>query len=202
MASLQLLVFAGPNGSGKSSITTFFPITGNYINADVIQAYLHCDTFTAAKKATATRNYCIEHKQSFTFETVLSSYHSVNTIQEAQRAGYDITMLYVLTCDPKINVSRVNARVAAGGHSVPEDKIISRYTKSLGLLPEVIPLCRRVLIFDNSDDRSSGGSPNLIVSIKDGHVSITPTAYWPKENILALLQGKYTPSESKSDFKG
>jgi len=39
-----LLVFAGPNGSGKSTVTKMLDVAGVYINADNIQAAMHCDT--------------------------------------------------------------------------------------------------------------------------------------------------------------
>ena len=38
-----------------------------------------------------------------------------------------------------------------GGHSVPEEKIKSRYYKSLNLIPELVNLCDIVHIYDNSD---------------------------------------------------
>lgn len=49
-----------------------------------------------------------------------------------------------------INVSRVNYRVSVGGHPVPEDKIISRYYRSLELLPAAVAYSNRAYIFDNS----------------------------------------------------
>ena len=38
----------------------------------------------------------------------------------------------------------------SGGHDVPEDKIRSRYTKSLELLHKMSQKCKRVYFFDNS----------------------------------------------------
>lgn len=45
-------------------------------------------------------------------------------------------VIYVLTANENINVMRVESREATGGHGVPEDKIRSRYTKALKLIPE------------------------------------------------------------------
>ncbi len=56
------------------------------------------------------------------------------------------------TEDPVINVSRVRNRVGLGGHPVPEEKIISRYHRSLELLLAAIKLTNRAYIFDNSTD--------------------------------------------------
>lgn len=38
-----------------------------------------------------------------------------------------------------------------GGHSVPEDKIKSRYFKALNLIPELIELCDIFHIYDNTN---------------------------------------------------
>lgn len=195
MAAPQLLVFAGPNGSGKSSITQTIPVTGVYINADKIQEELRCDALTAAQSAAAARNYCIQQRMSFTMETVLSSPFSFDVIQSAFQAGYEITLIYVLTNDPHINAARVASRIAAGGNFVAEEKIIPRYWKSLALLPQVIPLCQRVLIFDNSAERNECG-PDLIVSIRNDQTAIFPNAFWSEESIRSLLAGTYHPPET------
>ena len=57
------------------------------------------------------------------------------------------------TEDPAINVARVQQRVRNGGHSVPVDKIESRYIRSLALLNEAIAHTNRAYIFDNSNHR-------------------------------------------------
>ena len=41
---------------------------------------------------------------------------------------------FVLTCNPEINVLRVKNRVLVGGHDVPVEKILLRYTKSLNMI--------------------------------------------------------------------
>jgi predicted ABC-type ATPase len=45
---------------------------------------------------------------------------------------------------------RVQRRVSLGGHPVPEDKIIARYSRSLDLLVDAIRHTNRAYIFDNS----------------------------------------------------
>ena len=117
---------------------------------------------------------------SFTMETVLSSPFSFDVIQSAFRAGYEITLIYVLTNDPHINAARVASRIAAGGNFVAEEKIIPRYWKSLALLPQVIPLCQ----------------PDLIVSIRNDQTAIFPNAFWSEESIRSLLAGTYHPPET------
>ena len=47
-------------------------------------------------------------------------------------------------------VTRVESRAANGGHSVPEDKIRSRYEKAIKLIPELVKVCDVLHIYDNS----------------------------------------------------
>lgn len=54
------------------------------------------------------------------------------------------------TEDPEINVSRVENRVAEGGHNVSREKIVERYHRSLDLLSDAVQYANRVYIFDNS----------------------------------------------------
>jgi predicted ABC-type ATPase len=56
----------------------------------------------------------------------------------------------VCTNDPTINRERVEVRVADGGHGVPEEKILQRYSRSLSLLPRAIAASNRAYLFDNS----------------------------------------------------
>lgn len=51
-----------------------------------------------------------------------------------------------------INVARVNARQALGGHGVPENKIRSRYDKALALIPRLVQICDILHIYDNTKE--------------------------------------------------
>ena len=106
-----VLVFAGPNGSGKSTVTKGFDIVGEYINADEIKKEKNCSDLEAAQFATALREDAVYNMRSFTFETVLSSARNVELLKKAKNFGYQIEIVYVLTVDPQINVSRVAQRV-------------------------------------------------------------------------------------------
>lgn len=75
-------------------------------------------------------------------------------LKQAQAKGYRTYLYFVATDDPSIIVSRVKLRVSQGGHDVPENKIRSRYVRSLNLLWDAIRLSNRAYIFDNSKDGS------------------------------------------------
>ncbi|MCX6987455.1 MAG: zeta toxin family protein [Chlamydiae bacterium] len=108
------------------------------------------NAYFASVASDCIRHRLIECSKSFTFETVMSFPDKVNFLRKAQSKGYRTYLYYVATEDPSINISRVRYRVRMGGHSVPEDKIISRYRRSLDLLEEAIPFTNRAYIFDNS----------------------------------------------------
>lgn len=147
----EIVVFAGPNGSGKSTITNMLrPTDMVYINADDIQRALGCDVMEAARLAEARREEQLRKKESFCFETVLSTDRNLKLLQRAKEAGFFIRCYYVLTADPQINVARVASRVAAGGHDVPADKIVDRYDRALELVHELVPVCDICHIYDNS----------------------------------------------------
>ena len=87
---------------------------------------------------------------------------------KAQELSYRTYLYYIATDDPEINISRVRYRVEKqGGHAVPEDKIISRYHRSLELLFEAIRYTNRAYIFDNSALRQDH---TWLAEITDGRV--------------------------------
>ena len=180
MRKPEILVFAGPNGSGKSTITQNVEIIGEYINADDIKKELNCSDLEAAQKATTLReNYVLENKD-FTFETVLSSRRNLDLLIKAKEQGYFIKCFYVITSNPYINIQRVLVRTEQGGHSVPDDKILSRYEKCKILLPELIDVCDVIHIYDNTV------SPFRIFKKKKDLFQKWESKYWPIKQIEQL----------------
>ena len=178
----RLLVFAGPNGSGKSTVTRGLPIVGIYVNADDIKRISGCTDLEAAQEAEKIRGILLEGKQDFTFETVLSTDRNLELLRRAKEAGYEIQAVFVLTCSSDINVRRVQERVRNGGHNVPEEKIRSRYTRSLQNLAKLVRISDRTRVIDNS-----GTEPSLICEVVGTSVRIWETEVWPKKAILGLL---------------
>lgn len=148
----EIIVFAGPNGSGKTTITRLAKIIEPYINADDIKKTIQCSDLEAARMAENLREEALSKNQDFTFETVMSTTRNLELLQKAKEYGYFIRCVYVLTANPEINVIRVEARAASGGHGVPEDKIRSRYDKALKLIPELVKVCDIMHIYDNSSE--------------------------------------------------
>lgn len=148
----EVIVFAGPNGSGKSTITRMAKTVGEYINADDIKRTNLCSDLAAAVKAEELREKMISARKDFTFETVLSTDRNLMLLKKAKEQGYFVRGIYVLTSNVDINIARVNARKALGGHGVPEEKIRSRYTKALELIPKLVEVCDILHIYDNTTE--------------------------------------------------
>jgi len=182
MSKPIVMVFAGPNGSGKSTITAQMPHYGVYINADDLKKEYGLTDLEAAQKAEALRNKLVGEKANFSFETVLSTERNLLLLQKAKEKGYEVQCIYILTCKADINVARVRGRVREGGHDVPEDKIRNRYIKALKLLPQIVDVCDKMLIYDNSI------MPFLIFKKDEKGNDYFPTEIWPIEKLKALLK--------------
>ncbi|WP_172623203.1 zeta toxin family protein [Flavisolibacter ginsenosidimutans] len=98
------------------------------------------------------RKKLLEEQKKFSFETVFSHPSKLEIMRQAAEAGYKVYLYFVSTESPEINKFRVKARKAKNGHDVPEDKIVSRYYRSLDLLFDACQLAYQVFFFDNSVD--------------------------------------------------
>ena len=134
-----------------------------------------------AQLAEKQREEHVEQMQEFCFETVLSTERNLKLLKRAKERGYFIRCYYILTADPMINVWRVKVRVESGGHDVPEEKIITRYDKSLELISELIKVCDICHIYDNSDS-----NPFRIFKKRKEEMFFDECADWHYEDIKIL----------------
>jgi predicted ABC-type ATPase len=148
-----LVAIAGPNGAGK---TTFFHAhlasAGlRFVNADVLAAELAVEPYHAARLSDALRKALVGREESFVFETVFSDPvgDKVAFLTEAARCGYVVVLCYIGLSGPDQSLERVAMRVSQGGHDVPDDKLRSRFSRSLVNLQAAIAQLPHVLIYDN-----------------------------------------------------
>lgn len=147
--------------------------------------------YLAAVTADFIRHQLIKSRKSFSFETVMSHPDKIQLLSQAKAVGYRTYLYYVATEDPQINISRVKQRVKMGGHPVPEDRIISRYYRSLDLLHTAVQNTNRSYIFDNSSHEHCWLAEITNGQMLEMKVNQIPqwfkTALWDKFNVSADL---------------
>ena len=141
----------------------------SFANNRLAFAKVAVNSYFASVVGDFLRHKLLEQKVSFTFETVMSHPSKVALLAEAQQAGYRTYLYFVATDDPTINISRVRNRVRLGGHDVPEDRIATRYHRSLELLLDAIHQTNRAYVFDNSGDNKDQ-KHTWLAEITDGRV--------------------------------
>lgn len=112
------------------------------------------NSYIASVTSSLIRDFLIDTQKTLTFETVMSSCDKINVLEKARTAGFRNYLYYIATDDPAINIQRVQNRVSAGGHDVPDEKVRQRYYRSLDLLSDAIRQSYRAFIFDNSGEES------------------------------------------------
>jgi len=121
----------------------------------------------AARWTTDRREQLLAERAGIAFETVFSAPDKVDFLARAKDAGYFIRVFFIGTRTPTINAARVASRVLSGGHTVPIEKIVSRYARSMANLTAAIELADRVYIYDNSVDDVEA---RLCARTQDGQV--------------------------------
>lgn len=97
------------------------------------------------------RKVLLAERKKFSFETVFSHESKLEIMRQAAEAGYKVYLYFVCTESPEINKYRVKeVRLKEGGHDVPEDRIESRYYRSLELLFDAAQIAYQAYFFDNS----------------------------------------------------
>ena len=92
----------------------------------------------------------------------------------------------------------MRARVARGGHDIPEADIRRRYTRSLTNLVRLLPKLSELRVFDNSDegDPRAGRSPNprLVLHVQSGKIvgpdisELRQTPSWARALVAAAIK--------------
>jgi len=202
----KLIIIAGPNGSGKTTITEQLLAHewGDecvYINPDNIAKDQFGDwnseeaVLKAAKFATEQRYSLLAENRSVVFETVLSSDEKVDYIVKAMEAGYFIRLFFVCTESPSINAARIADRYMSGGHTVPIEKIVSRYSKSIINCVRLMKLVDRMYIYDNSIDNHAA---RLLFRISEGKIAKQYIQDLPKWAEMMIDGGIIMFNNSKS----
>ena len=202
----RLLVLAGPNGSGKSSIAGALlrQHGGDYFNPDeVARAMADLDPLLDVREANsrAWREgvrllvEAIASGRDFNLETTLGGQTITRLLRDAIAGGTSVVVWYVALATPELHVTRVKARVAEGGHDIPEDDIRRRCDASRLNLIDLMPGLTVLKVFDNSKHADIAGGeapdPQLLLHMERGRIvalcDLATAPEWAKPILAAAL---------------
>jgi predicted ABC-type ATPase len=156
----SLYIVAGPNGAGKSTFARLYlpdyADCREFVNADLIAAGL--SPFNPEGQAIQAGRLMLDRIASlararidFGFETTLAGRGWVPLLHGLRRQGYRLNLFFLWLPSPELAVNRVQERVRAGGHSVPEDVVRRRFARGIQNFFQIYePLLNGWLILDNS----------------------------------------------------
>jgi predicted ABC-type ATPase len=116
---------------------------------------------------------------------------------DGARQGAQVHLWYAGLSSPELHLQRVQARVAAGGHDIPEAKIRERYESSRANLIRLLPHLASLRIYDNSaeGDPKAGQRPQplLLLHMEAGrivsHIALDQVPQWAKP-VMAMALGR------------
>ena len=199
-----LLVLAGVNGAGKSSIG------GNVMLRRAGLAWFNPDTYTrllvqdgmplADANARAWQHgvdllgRAVAAGENHAFETTLGGATMTQKIAAAA-ATHDVLVWFCGLSSAEQHIARVAARVAAGGHDIPEAKIRERWVQAPLNLIALMPHLHGLRVFDNSAEAAPGSAvanPVLVLKVQQGEVEfplalddLAKTPAWAKPIVHA-----------------
>jgi len=162
MNKKKILIIAGPNGAGKTTFANeFLPNEAEcpiFINADLIAAGLspfqpEGALIRAGRLMLEEIKIHVRRGDSFAFETTLSGRTYLKMIREWRKQGYQIKLFFLSLKSHEEAIARIKARVAQGGHHIPNDVVRRRFVSGLNNFQKIY----RFEVdfwhwYDNSDD--------------------------------------------------
>jgi predicted ABC-type ATPase len=166
----QILVLAGVNGAGKSSIAGVVLERAGARYYDPDRATHRYQQMGLPQEAANSRAWrrgitqlerAIAGRTSYAFETTLGGRTVTRHLLRAAQAGLALRVWYVGLASPELHIERVRARVARGGHDIPEERIRARWTSSRENLIRLLPHVSELALWDNSvpADLAAGAAP-------------------------------------------
>lgn len=177
MEKKTLYIIAGCNGAGKTTASfTILPdilSCKEFINADEIAKGIspfqpEKVAIQAGRIMLSRIDELINQRQTFAFETTLSTKSYRKTIERVQAMGYEVVLLFFWLNSVKLAKERVKTRVREGGHNIPEGTIERRYVAGIQNLFKIyLPIVNRAYIFDNTQGKhqllASKEAKNLLI---------------------------------------
>jgi predicted ABC-type ATPase len=202
----RIFVLAGVNGAGKSSVggAALLHNKIEYFNPDLAARMLLDVRPGLASEAANAQAWEIGRERlaralaeglNFAFETTLGARTIPQMLVDGARQGAQVHVWYAGLSSPELHLQRVRARVAAGGHDIPEVKIRERYETSRANLIRLLPLLASLRLYDNSaeGDPKAGRKPQprLLLHMEGGRVafqvSLDQVPQWAKPIMAVAL---------------
>lgn len=165
-----VVLIAGPNGAGKSTLAPALLSDvldlKDYVNADTIAQGLSAfapetQAFRAGRIMLSQLKALSSERRSFSFESTLATKSYAPWLVGLVEQGYLLRLVFLSLPSPEAAIARVEARVRAGGHSVPESTIRRRFQRGLRNLESLYsPIAAEWSVLDNAHL----GAPKLLAS--------------------------------------
>lgn len=181
----RIYVLAGVNGSGKSSIAgaAFREQGGDYYNPDeAAAAFRRANAGLHQTQANSMAWHrgreqlerAIAQGLDFAMETTLGASTIPGMLDAAAKQGIEVHVWYAGLATPEQHIARVRARVARGGHDIPETAIRRRFEHSRLNLIALLPVLTSLRMYDNSfeADPAAGKTPKpvLVLHMERGRI--------------------------------
>ena len=201
-----ITVLAGVNGAGKSSVAGAYlrQKGGDYYNPDELTRELiqrnpglaHATANSLAwTHGKENLERAIRDRTDLVFETTLGARTIPELLLRAARAGMAVKVWFVGLASVDHHLRRVAARVANGGHDIPEAKIRERWENSRLNLVRLLPHLAELIVWDNSaesDFETNAPAPVLLLHVQAGVIiepkNLTATPEWAKPIVAAALK--------------
>ena len=224
----RIFVLAGTNGAGKSSIggANIRRRGGHYFNPDEAAAAIRrAQPHLSATQANSAAwhegkrllQQAIQQRLDYNFETTLGGRSFTRLLEDAAQQGFEVRIWYVGLLTAEHHIARVKARVAKGGHDIPEVDIRRRFDQSRLQLIQLLPHLTELRVYDNTAQadpqagqapqprlvlhwqgaRAKPGAPAQVVAPTQATLADTPD--WAKPLVAAALKEAARASVSVPD---
>lgn len=182
---MAVFVLAGVNGAGKSSVggAALQAAGAPFFNPDIVAARLRQErpglsveqvnglAWTAGRRGLEA---ALAGGLTYAFETTLGGKSIAKLLLDGARRGAEIHVWFAGLATPELHLKRIAARVAAGGHDIPEAKVRERFDASRSNLVRLMPHLASLRVYDNSveADPRAGKRPQpvLLLQMQAGRV--------------------------------
>jgi len=133
----EAIIVAGPNGSGKTTFAFEYlqQYKYNFVNADEIARKLNPKDLEsvrlkAGKIFLQQIKKLLKDNKNIIVESTLSGKCFKNLIEEINTKHYSTKIFYIFLESAELSVHRIQERILKGGHAVPKEDVLRRYSRS------------------------------------------------------------------------